>query len=300
MNLKIMHLIYKKIEPHVGKFPIVLCCLSFKMHSTYLLRLFNDPVAILFMNWCILSAMNNQWKTSVLLYSVALSIKMNILLYLPGLLLVLNWAGNYVYTLLALCFIIAFQLSIAIPFLITNSKGYFTMAFDFSRIFDQKESAYWQFFPNEIFISRVFHTSLLVLHVIFLLIFLFTKAATGKTLKEKMKSLNLPTSFAGLLRPDQGCSIDPHSNFLSSCSVRNVYYAFYRNYFCQGLPHPILHMVHVFSPFYPMLPVEVHMEILAFFTTRNCLQAVPSSSLHILHGISLAYSFHSDFIQISQ
>ncbi|OMJ75488.1 hypothetical protein SteCoe_25337 [Stentor coeruleus] len=209
INLIIVNNIYKRLEPHVGKWCVFILCLSFKMHSTYLLRLFNDPVAILFMNLCILFALDNKWKSAVILYSISLSIKMNILLYLPGLLLIINWGNNYIFTLCSLIFIIAFQLIIAIPFLLVNPRGYFTMAFDFSRVFDQKESAYWQFLPNEVFVSKIFHNTLLVFHVTLLLIFLFRKAAYGKTFVQKLRSLNLPTSLAEFLHPPQGTKIAP-------------------------------------------------------------------------------------------
>ena len=193
----------------MGKVPLLICCLSYKMHSTYLLRMFNDCVAILFMNLCILFSLKNKWGLSVVLYSVALSIKMNILLYLPGLLLVINWTYNYVATLSTVLFVVGFQLLIALPFLQTNPSGYFKMAFDFSRVFDQKESAYWQFIPESTFTSKPFHNLLLVLHVLFLLIFLWRKAVYGFSIKSKLRSLNLPTSLSDFISPKQGVSQKP-------------------------------------------------------------------------------------------
>jgi alpha-1,3-mannosyltransferase len=134
---------------------------------------------------------------------------MNILLYLPGLLLVINWSTNYAFTLAAVLYIVLFQLAIATPFLLNNPRGYFTMAFDFSRQFDHVQSAYWQFLPTDVFSSRVFHTSLLVLHVTFLLIFLFRKAAYGKSVRGFLISLNLPSSFRELYRFGNGCKLEP-------------------------------------------------------------------------------------------
>lgn len=193
--------------------PLLICCLSYKMHSTYLLRMFNDCVAIFFMNLCVLCSIQNKWVVSVVLYSVALSIKMNILLYLPGILLAINWTYNYFATLGAVFFIIAFQLIIAIPFLQTNPSGYFKMAFDFSRVFDKKESAYWQFVPDEIFTSKTFHNSLLLFHVLFLLIFLYRKAIHGASLSSKWKSLNLPLTISDFTSPKQGEQMPADSNF---------------------------------------------------------------------------------------
>jgi alpha-1,3-mannosyltransferase len=212
LNLRIVHSIYKTLEPSTGKIPLILCSLSYKMHSIYLLRVFNDPVVMVFMNLCVLSAIKNKWKTSLVLYSIALSIKMNILLYLPGLLLCINWGTNYVFTLLSIFFIVSFQLIIAAPFIAVNSSGYFTMAFDFSRIFIQKESAYWQFLSNGIFVSRTFHIFLLALHVLFLLVFLVTKAADRTSFKRFLVSLNLPVSLDELQKPAKGCVLTAESN----------------------------------------------------------------------------------------
>ena len=193
----------------MGKYPLLLCMLSFKMHSTYLLRMFNDCVAILFMNICILLAIQHKWKTSVVIYSIALSIKMNILLYLPGLLLVVNWNLNYLATIATVLFVVGFQLAIAIPFLLTNAKGYFQMAFDFSRVFEKKESAYWQFVPDEFFVSKTFHNSLLIAHVLLLLVFLWRKAIHGRTFTEMMRSLNLPCSLSDFTRINSGKRMKP-------------------------------------------------------------------------------------------
>jgi alpha-1,3-mannosyltransferase len=212
LNLKVLHSIYNKIQAYVGKFPIVLCCLSYKIHSIYLLRNHNDPIAMLFMYTSVYFAMENKWKTCILFYSLALSIKMNILLYLPGLLLILNWSGNYLSTMVSILFLIAFQLLIAIPFLITNPIGYLTRAFQFSRKFGQPHSAYWQFISEEVFTSWEFHSLLLAVHVTLLILFLFRKASINNSLTTVLKSLNLPSSTQELLHPGTGCKIEPHSN----------------------------------------------------------------------------------------
>jgi alpha-1,3-mannosyltransferase len=156
------------------------------------------------MNLCILLSLQKHWKSSTVFFSIALSIKMNILLYLPGFLLVINWHFNYLATLATVFFIVAFQLAIAVPFLQTNPSGYFKMAFDFSRVFDKKESAYWQFVPDDVFVSKNFHNALLVAHVAFLLVFLWRKAVYGRNFKEILRSLNLPSSFDEVFRPRSG------------------------------------------------------------------------------------------------
>lgn len=53
------------------------------MHSIYSLRLFNDPVSMLFMYVSIYFLQRSRYVLACILYSVAMSVKMNILLFLP-------------------------------------------------------------------------------------------------------------------------------------------------------------------------------------------------------------------------
>ena len=70
--------------------PWVLCllCLSKRLHSIYLLRLFNDGVAMLLAyvaTWLLLS---HRWRASLVAFSAAVSVKMNVLLMAPPVLLI--------------------------------------------------------------------------------------------------------------------------------------------------------------------------------------------------------------------
>ncbi|CAO3617628.1 unnamed protein product [Mucor fragilis] len=67
----------KKVPPYV----ILLLGCSKRFHSIFLLRCFNDPVAMLFMFGCILAMTYRKWTLGSLLFSLALSIKMNVLLF---------------------------------------------------------------------------------------------------------------------------------------------------------------------------------------------------------------------------
>ena len=70
---------------------VIMCCISKRIHSLFVLRLFNDCFAVFF---CYLSMIlftsnrfqNNfvSWSIGSFLYSFAVSIKMNILLYAPA------------------------------------------------------------------------------------------------------------------------------------------------------------------------------------------------------------------------
>lgn len=70
----------KKVPPYV----ILLLASSKRFHSIFLLRCFNDPVAMSFMYACILAMTYRRWTLSTVLFSCALSIKMNVLLFFPA------------------------------------------------------------------------------------------------------------------------------------------------------------------------------------------------------------------------
>lgn len=88
---------------------LVLLCLSKRLHSIYVLRCFNDPVAMLFMYGCILALIYRKFTLSSLLYSLALSIKMNVLLFFPAFGIILWQLLGAYFTLLQIGLIILVQ-----------------------------------------------------------------------------------------------------------------------------------------------------------------------------------------------
>lgn len=64
-------------------------CLSRRIHSIFMLRMFNDCIAMMFCYIAIIFFINNKWLRGCILFSVAVSVKMNVLLFAPGLLLLL-------------------------------------------------------------------------------------------------------------------------------------------------------------------------------------------------------------------
>lgn len=106
-----------------------------------------------------------QWLLSSILYSCAVSIKMNVLLFAPavGLLLLRNAGIRQTLNCLSAC--AAVQLALGSPFLLTFPKSYFARAFEFSRVFMYKWTVNWKFLPEETFLSKGFATSLLCCHL---------------------------------------------------------------------------------------------------------------------------------------
>ena len=68
---------------------MLLLCLSKRVKSIYYLRLFNESVLMLPLYLSILLFTYQQWLWGIVVLSFALSIKMNVLLFFPGLLLLL-------------------------------------------------------------------------------------------------------------------------------------------------------------------------------------------------------------------
>lgn len=77
---------------------VLMSATSFRIHSIFVLRLFNDPVAMVLLYASVLLLLHRHWNLSCLLFSLAVSIKMNVLLFAPGLLVVLllhlGWIGT--------------------------------------------------------------------------------------------------------------------------------------------------------------------------------------------------------------
>lgn len=73
----------KKIPPFVLFLSIVT---SYRVHSIFVLRMFNDPVAMILLYAAINLFLDGHWSKGSLAYSAAVSVKMNILLFAPAVL----------------------------------------------------------------------------------------------------------------------------------------------------------------------------------------------------------------------
>jgi alpha-1,3-mannosyltransferase len=152
----------KKVPPYVL---ILMCCTSYRIHSIFVLRLFNDPVAMLLLYASINAFLDSRWYLGSILYSLAVSVKMNILLSAPALLIAYIYALGIFKTLLHL-FLCAFvQLVLGLPFLLNNPFAYVKNAFNLGRVFEFRWTVNWRFLSEEIFIHPYFHILLLFLHI---------------------------------------------------------------------------------------------------------------------------------------
>lgn len=88
LNQYVMMRIYIATQA-VPPWTLLLLCLSKRVHSIFLLRLFNDGITMLLANVAMLLLVQRRWRLSLLLFSAALSVKMNVLLLAPPVAIIL-------------------------------------------------------------------------------------------------------------------------------------------------------------------------------------------------------------------
>jgi hypothetical protein len=124
-----------------------LCCCSKRLHSIFMLRLFNEGPTMLLLYFCLYFLINNHWNSGCFAFSYAVSIKMNVLLFAPGLLLLLiqQSRGNYLVVIRRLLVCCALpQLVLGAPFLLTYPESYLRKAFELDRVFFFKWTVNWK------------------------------------------------------------------------------------------------------------------------------------------------------------
>jgi len=106
-----------------------------------------------------------QWFSGTLVLSVAASIKMNALLFLPGLVFLLVRNVGLTRGALYLLAAVALQAAIGAPFLLTHPGPYLGKAFELSRVFFHTWTVNWKFLPEDVFVSPKVATGLLAGHL---------------------------------------------------------------------------------------------------------------------------------------
>jgi alpha-1,3-mannosyltransferase len=196
------------------------------------LRLFNDPIAMILTYVAINCFLNGRWTMGSLSYSLAVSVKMNVLLYAPALLTIFLTQLTLFDTIVQLAVCGSLQVVLALPFLIVNPWSYLSRSFDLGRVFLYEWTVNWKFLPEEYFLNRWFHVGLLVLHLGALALFLnpwlkylkshynlksFAESAEGRKALQIRSQLMLYPLFV--------------SNFIGICFSRSLHYQFYVWYY---------------------------------------------------------------------
>lgn len=230
----------KKVPPYVI---IIMCCTSYRVHSIFTLRLFNDPVAMVLLFASLNAFLDNHWYLGSILYSLAVSVKMNILLFAPALLVAYLCNLGLIKTTIHL-FICAFiQLILGLPFLLNNPLAYIKGAFDLGRVFEFKWTVNWRFLPDNVFIHPYFHILLLVLHI---LTIIYCIPTWIKYMKSYAKLKYIEENVQSQLKKKEKVDMSTMSqlfifpffvaNFIGIAFSRSLHYQFYIWYY-HTLPY---------------------------------------------------------------
>ncbi|KAH9376873.1 hypothetical protein HPB48_002811 [Haemaphysalis longicornis] len=186
-----------KVPPYVLA---LMCATSYRVHSIYVLRLFNDPVAMFLLYASAAFLVRRRWLLGCLFYSLAVSVKMNVLLFAPALFFILLSTQGFLHTILLGLFCAAVQVVLGLPFLLSNPVSYIMGAFNLGRIFLYEWTVNWRFLPEDVFVDRRFHLALLGLHAVVILSFLPKWIRHGRWFHPNLSGLE-----AEQILLDQGC-----------------------------------------------------------------------------------------------
>ncbi|CAK1599970.1 unnamed protein product [Parnassius mnemosyne] len=158
-----------KVPPYVLLITILT---SYRIHSIHVLRLFNDPIAVLFLYISLNYFLESKWSLGSIFYSLGVSIKMNILLYAPALFFfyLINLGLKETVKQIFLCGII--QIFLGLPFLLVAPVSYLRGSFDLGRVFNHTWTVNYRFLDVKIFENPYFHLTLFSIHILLLIIFL--------------------------------------------------------------------------------------------------------------------------------
>ncbi|TVY84288.1 Dol-P-Man:Man(5)GlcNAc(2)-PP-Dol alpha-1,3-mannosyltransferase [Lachnellula suecica] len=246
---------YRRAKAPLYIFPMLI--LSKRLHSIFVLRLFNDCFAVFSLWIAIYTFQRRLWTLGSLAYSWGVGIKMTLLLALPSIGVMLFLARGVQASLKQAWMMIQLQVIIAFPFLPSNLTGYLSSAFEFSRQFMFKWTVNWRFVGEETFSSKEFSITLLVGHISALILFITTRwlRPAEKPLKELIGNALKWEEPLGKMQHAISIRISPNfilttiltANAIGMLFARSLHYQFY-SYIALATPfllwrsgmHPIL------------------------------------------------------------
>ncbi|TMW91756.1 hypothetical protein EJD97_013927 [Solanum chilense] len=241
LDLAIVVFIYLKTDV-VPWWALSLLSLSKRVHSIFVLRLFNDCFATTLLHAALVSIICQKWHLGLVIFSGAVSIKMNVLLYAPPLLLLMVKAMDIVGVISALAGAALVQILIGLPFILSHPASYLSNAFNLGRVFIHFWSVNFKFVPEDIFVSKAFALSLLVAHLSLLLVFAHYRwcrhegglfaVVRSKIIQLKFRvSQRNPSLTKKVLQADHIVTTMFVGNFIGIICARSLHYQFYSWYF---------------------------------------------------------------------
>lgn len=282
LDLAIVMFIYLKTDV-VPWWALSLLSLSKRVHSIFVLRLFNDCFATTLLHAALVSIICQKWHLGLVIFSGAVSVKMNVLLYAPPLLLLMVKAMDIVGVISALAGAALVQILIGLPFILSHPASYISKAFNLGRVFIHFWSVNFKFVPEDIFVSKAFALSLLVAHLSLLLVFAHYRwcrhegglfaVVRSKIIQLKLRvSQRNPSSTNKVLQTDHIVTTMFVGNFIGIICARSLHYQFYSWYF-YCLPYLLWK-----TPFPTLL------RLLLFAAVEFCWNVFPS---HIYSSVVL-------------
>ncbi|XP_047420473.1 dol-P-Man:Man(5)GlcNAc(2)-PP-Dol alpha-1,3-mannosyltransferase isoform X1 [Sciurus carolinensis] len=283
-TLLLVFLIYHqtcKVPPFVFFF---MCCASYRVHSIFVLRLFNDPVAMALLFLSINLFLAQRWGWGCCCFSLAVSVKMNVLLFAPGLLFLLLMQFGFRGALPKLGICAVLQVVLGLPFLLENPIGYLSRSFDLGRQFLFRWTVNWRFLPEALFLHRAFHLALLAAHLTLLLLFALCRwHRTGESILSLLKDPSKRKVPPQPLTPNQIVSTLFTSNFIGICFSRSLHYQFYVWYF-HTLPYLLWAMpAHWLTHLLRLLVLGFIELSWNTYPSTSC----SSAALHVCHAVIL-------------
>lgn len=232
--------IYKAAQIPPIMLPLLI--LSKRLHSIYVLRLFNDCWAVVIMYVAVWAMCKRRWGFASVMYSLALGVKMNILLYAPAMAAIYLRSLGLQASLVEAAKVILIQLLLGGPFLLHDAKVYLVSAFDMSRVFLYKWTVNWRFIDESTFVDRRFSLLLLALHATLIATWL-TFRWTGlraQGLRWLSRSVGKPSqaTTTGKARIPSARFIVSAlfiSNLIGITFARSLHYQFY-SWYAQQIP----------------------------------------------------------------
>ncbi|KAL7271072.1 dolichyl-P-Man:Man(5)GlcNAc(2)-PP-dolichol alpha-1,3-mannosyltransferase [Rhizina undulata] len=241
-TLGVVMAVYRKAQAPVYILPLL--CLSKRLHSIYVLRLFNDPVAIFFLFLAIFFWQKRSWTLGSIAYSFSVGVKMNTLLVLPAVGLIYLFSLGRDAAIRRAMVMAQVQVLLASPFITTFPKSYLSRAFEFTRQFLYQWTVNWRFVPESVFLSKGFSLGLLTAHAGLLLFFFSTRWSrpAARSLSHTISLLLRPAT--GLEERQISLRVTPRyilttiltANTIGMLCARSLHYQFY-SWLAWGAPY---------------------------------------------------------------
>lgn len=237
LNQAIVFGIYEACEI-LPPWAYLILCLSKRIHSVFVLRMFNDSVAMAVAYAAVMLFQRKKWVIGSCVLSLGVSIKMNVLLFMPGLLVLLVGGTKLSVSILSLAVFVATQIFIAAPFLLTHPREYVSRAFEIGRVFTHKWSVNFKFVDESVFVSKEFASFLLTAHLCVLFLFAHRKWCRQNGgfffsffkdfFKRAVKNID---GNQHTFTPAHVAIVLAESNFIGVVFARSLHYQFYSWYY---------------------------------------------------------------------